>query len=141
MVRFGKVASSWCERFDIKPSVFVADFAFEPLIRKASNVHVIYEELNRFPPVERDLAIVIDDTTSYEDIHSVVIKTGGEWLTRLGVFDIYVNAEHLGLGKMSMALRFTIENKDATLTDRDIEQWLSRMQKALMSEVGAEIRK
>jgi len=141
LVRFGRVASAWCDRFEIRQPVFIADFIFEPLIHEAAFFSVVYEELNRFPPVQRDLAIVIDEGTSFEAINEVVIKTGGEWLTNLQVFDIYVNHEQIGQGKMSMALRFTIENKDATLTDKDLDQWFGRMQKALVTTLKAEIRK
>jgi phenylalanyl-tRNA synthetase beta subunit len=42
---------------------------------------------------------------------------------------------------MSLALRFTIENKEATLSDKEIEQWFSKVQKALISGVNAEIRR
>jgi phenylalanyl-tRNA synthetase beta chain len=98
-------------------------------------------ELNRFPPVVRDLAIVIDDTTSYYDIRSIATEAGGVWLTNLEVFDIYRNADQLGVGKMSLALRFTIENKEATLSDKDIDQWFLKVQRALTKGVGAEIRR
>ncbi len=141
LVRFGRVAPSWCDRFEIRQPVFIADFIFEPLMHEAAGCTAIYEELNRFPPVQRDLALVIDQGTSFEDIKTVVIQAGGEWLTNLQVFDIYINPGHLGQGKMSMALRFTIENKDATLTDKDLDQWISRVQRALISGVNAEIRK
>jgi len=141
LVRFGRVASAWCDRFEIRQPVFIADFIFEPLIHEASGFSAIYEELNRFPSVERDLAIVIDEGTSFEDIKAVVIQAGGEWLTNLQVFDIYKNADQLGQGKMSMAFRLTIENKDATLTDKDLDQWFAGVQKALTKGVGAEIRR
>ncbi|MFZ1678944.1 MAG: phenylalanine--tRNA ligase subunit beta, partial [Saprospiraceae bacterium] len=81
LVRFGKVSSSWCDRMDIKQPVFLAEFMFESLIQKASEYTAIYVELNKFPQVQRDLAIVIDDSTSFEDIQKVALKAGGEWLT------------------------------------------------------------
>ncbi len=141
LVRFGKVSSSWCERFDIRQPVFLADIMFGNIIEKASGSVTIYEELNRFPQVQRDLAIVIEEATSFEDIKKVALKAGGEWLTNLQVFDIYKNADQLGQGRMSMALRFTIENKEATLSDKDLDQWFGKMQRALTSALKAEIRK
>ena len=102
---------------------------------------VVYEELNRFPAVIRDLAVVLDNKISFDQISEVVRQAGGNWLTDLEVFDIYKNPEHLGEGKMSMALRFTIENKEATLGDKEIEQWFSGMQRAMVKNLGAEVRK
>ncbi|MBK9103578.1 MAG: phenylalanine--tRNA ligase subunit beta [Saprospiraceae bacterium] len=140
-LRFGKVSGELCNRFDIRQDVFFADFLVEPLIALASRSITLYEELNRFPAVVRDLAVVIDDQVTYEAIRQVAIEASGSILTNLEVFDIYKNADHLGEGKMSMALRFTIENKEATLADKEIEQWFNKVQKALVAGVKAEIRK
>lgn len=140
-LRFGKVSGELCNRFDIRQDVFFADFLVEPLIALASRSITLYEELNRFPAVVRDLAVVIDDHVTYEAIRQVAIEASGSLLTNLEVFDIYKNADHLGEGKMSMALRFTIENKEATLADKEIEQWFNKVQKALVAGVKAEIRK
>lgn len=140
-LRYGKVDSKLSEKFDIRQEVYLADFFVEPLIGLASRSTTVYEELNRFPAVVRDLAIVVDSGTSYQSIEEVAVQAGGNWLTNMEVFDIYKNADHLGEGKMSIALRFTVENKEATLSDKEIDQWFSKMQKALTGSVGAEIRK
>ena len=140
-LRFGKVSGDLCGRFDIRQDVFTADLLVEPLIALASRSVTLYEELNRFPAVIRDLAIVIDEKTSYDSIRQVVLEASGALLTNLEVFDIYKNADHLGEGKMSVALRFTIENKEATLSDKEIDQWFNKVQKALIAGVKAEIRR
>jgi len=141
LVRMGCVDSKLSGSFDIRQPVFIADFNLESLINISSRSVVITEELNRFPAVVRDLAIVIDQKIPFDQIKEVVNESGGQWLTDLEVFDIYKNAEHVGEGKMSMALRFTIENKEATLADKEIEQWFGNMQKALSKKLGAEIRR
>lgn len=140
-LRMGKVSAELAQQFDLRQEVLVADMLLEPLIGLSSRSVTVYEEINRFPAVIRDLAIVVDDTTTFEAIRKVVVEASGAALTGLEVFDIYRNAEHLGAGKMSIALRFTIENKEATLSDKEIEQWFGRVQKALANGVGADIRK
>jgi phenylalanyl-tRNA synthetase beta chain len=140
-LRFGKVSTELCDRFDIRQEVYTADILVEPLIALASRSVTLYEELNRFPAVVRDLAIIIDEHVSYDSIRQVAIEASGSSLTNIEVFDIYKNADHLGQGKMSMALRFTIENKEATLADKEIDQWFNKVQKALVAGVKAEIRK
>jgi phenylalanyl-tRNA synthetase beta chain len=140
-VKFGKVSKSLCDRFDIRQEVFIADFLVEPTIGLSSRSVTVFEELNRFPAVIRDLAIVVSDDIKYEQVKEVVLEAGGKGLTNLEVFDIYKNEDQVGAGKMSMALRFTIENKEATLSDKEIDQWFNKIQKALISGVNAEIRK
>ena len=141
IVSFGAVSKSRLDQFDIDQALWMADFSVETLIQLANQAITVYEELNRFPSVERDLAIVIEDRIRYDDIRSVAMNAGGAWLTNIEVFDVYTNAEHLGQNRKSVALRFTIENKEATLTDKDIDQWFVNVQKALVKEIGAEIRK
>jgi phenylalanyl-tRNA synthetase beta chain len=87
IVKLGLVNKSWLDQFDIRQPVFIADFDLESLIHAAGTHQVIYEELNRFPAVERDLAIVVSDKTVYEDIHRVALNAGGKWLTDVQVFD------------------------------------------------------
>lgn len=139
--RMGCVSMSVADRFDIRQPVYLADLHFHALIHLSLHHTVEYEELNRFPAVVRDLAIVIQQNITFEQVQQVVDESGGDWLTQLEVFDIYKNTEHLGEGKMSMALRFTIENKEATLADKDIDQWFGNVQRALVKGVGAEVRK
>lgn len=141
VVRFGKIEPALCSGFDIRQDVFCADFLLETLIHLAERSITLYEELNRFPAVIRDLAIVVDDTITFESIREVIVKASGPLLTNLEVFDIYRNADHVGKGKMSVALRFTIENKEATLTDKEIDQWFVKVQRSLESALSAEIRR
>ncbi len=139
--RIGRIAKSLLDQFDITQPVYLADFYFSPLIQLASQAVTLYRELNKFPSVERDLAIVIDENISYDEVSRVAITAGGNWLNNTEVFDIYVNPDHVGKGKKSVALRFTIDNKEAMLTDKDIDQWFNKIQKAFIQELKAEIRK
>jgi phenylalanyl-tRNA synthetase beta chain len=141
MLRFGLISPSWLKTFDIRQEVFFADFDVDTILTLSGRSETIYEELNRFPSVQRDLAIIVNEETPFEEISKAVWKSGGAWLTNLQVFDIYMNPDQLGKGRKSIALRFTIENKEATLTDKDIEKWFAGVQKALSSILGAEIRK
>jgi len=140
-VRFGKVSQDLCGKFDVKQAVFVAELPLDILAALASRSVTLYEEVNRFPAVVRDLAIIVDDKTPYDQIRNVVVEASGGLLTNMEAFDLYKNTEHVGEGKMSLALRFTIENKEATLSDKEIEQWFTKVQKALISGVNAEIRR
>jgi len=140
-LRFGKISGELSSRFDVRQEVYAADFLLEPLIALASRSTTLYEELNRFPAVIRDLAIVIEESTTYDNIQQVAVEAAGDSLTQIEVFDVYKNADQLGEGKMSVALRFTIENKEATLSDKEIDLWFNKVQKALIAGVKAEIRR
>ncbi len=140
-LRFGKVTKQLTDQFDIPQEVYVADFNLEALMALSSRASTVYEELNRFPVVVRDLAIIVSRDTTYDAIQKVANTAGGDILTQIEVFDIYKNEEHVGEGNMSVALRFTLENKEATLSEKEIETWFNQMQKAFIAKVNAEIRR
>ncbi len=138
---FGRVDTHWTAQFGIDEAVYIADFDFKYLIDLASEAITVTQDLNKYPSVERDLAIIISDQITYDEIHAVAVKNGGHWLTDISVFDVYAHPDHVGQGNKSVALRFTIENKEATLSDKDLDGWFTKIQKAFVSELNAEIRK
>jgi phenylalanyl-tRNA synthetase beta chain len=139
--KMGCIDPALADRFDIGQAVYIADLDMESLIHLSTHHEVVYAELNRFPSVVRDVAMVLDEKTTFDRVSEIVTDAGGEWLKQMEVFDIYKNTDHLGPGRMSMALRLTMEKKESTLTDREIDKWFGDVQKALVKGVGAEIRK
>nr|MDQ3017672.1 phenylalanine--tRNA ligase subunit beta [Bacteroidota bacterium] len=138
---FGRVDTKWTKEFGIGQPVFIADFDVASILSLTSQSVTVTEDLNKYPSVERDLAVIISDEITYDEIHAVAIKNGGSWLTDISVFDIYANPDHVGKNKKSVALRFTIENKEATLSDKDLDTWFSKIQQAFINELKAEIRR
>lgn len=139
--RFGMLNDRQVRGFDIRQAVFFADFHVEALVAIASRQAVTVADISKFPAVVRDLAVVVGEGTSFSDMLEVVKAAGGNWLARTEVFDIYRHPDHVGPGKKSIALRFTLENPGAVLSDKDIEDWFGRVQKAVIRDLGAEIRK
>lgn len=138
--RFGCLQTSLTSTFDIRQPVFFLDLAAAPLFALAERQALIVRDISRFPAVVRDLAVIVDEGTRYADIERIVAEAGGAWLTRTEVFDLYRHPEHVGEGKKSVALRFTLENPEFVLTDKDIEDWFARVQRAVVTNLGAMIR-
>jgi phenylalanyl-tRNA synthetase beta chain len=56
------------------------------------------------------------------------------------LFDVF-RSEKLGIGKKSVALAFTFQDEEKTLTDKEIDTMMQQLAKAFASELGAEVRK
>jgi Phenylalanyl-tRNA synthetase beta subunit len=56
------------------------------------------------------------------------------------LFDVF-ESEKLGQGKKSMAISFTFLDKEKTLTDREIDEMMSKIMTTMEKELGAEIRR
>ncbi|OYW17074.1 MAG: hypothetical protein B7Z54_08865 [Sphingobacteriales bacterium 12-47-4] len=99
-----------------------------------------YAELARFPAVNRDLALVVDKAVAYEQVENSVKKLKLDKLKDVQLFDIF-ESDKLGADKKSLALSFTFQDNEKTLTDKEIENWTGKIIQTLEKELNAEIRK
>ncbi len=136
----GPVTAAVLQRFDIKQPVFIADIDWMAFTEKAALGKIQYAELPRFPAVNRDLALVVDKAIGYEQVEKSVKKLRLEKLKNVQLFDIF-ESDKLGTGKKSLALSFTFQDTEKTLTDKEIENWTGKIIQTLEKELNAEIRK
>ncbi|MEA2688411.1 MAG: phenylalanyl-tRNA synthetase beta chain [Candidatus Eremiobacteraeota bacterium] len=97
-----------------------------------------YAPPSKFPPVERDLAVVVPlDVLAGDLIDAVRPETGGEPLVRSAtVFDEY-RGPQVGEGKKSLALRIVLQSDEKTLTDEDADAAMQRVVARLRERFGA----
>ncbi len=101
---------------------------------------IVFEELAKFPEVRRDLSLVLNISTTYDEILKIAQKTERTLLKSVNVFDIY-EGENLGEGKKSYSVSFVLQDTNRTLTDKVIDKTMNRLISAYESEIGAIIRK
>jgi phenylalanyl-tRNA synthetase beta chain len=101
---------------------------------------IIYKEVSRFPTVQRDLAMVVDEAIPYAKMEEVAFGSRLKKLKTVSLFDLF-RSEKIGTGKKSVALSFTFQDEEKTMTDKEIDQMMQQLIKAFESQTGAEIRK
>lgn len=141
LVSFGKVARQALEKVGVKGDVFYADFNWDLVFRLLPKKRMQMEELNKFPTVKRDLALVVNKNVSYAALAETAKKTEKKLLTEINLFDVYENEEQLGKDKKSYAMSFLFENKERTLKDKEVDQAINRLIEAFTKQLGAEIRR
>ena len=102
-------------QFDIKQAVGFLNFDLTTLFNAFQSGTVKYQEISKYPSVERDLALVIDQTISYSAIEQAIKTVQLDALKETRVFDIFVS-DKLGLNKKSVAINFVFNAGSATLT-------------------------
>jgi phenylalanyl-tRNA synthetase beta chain len=100
----------------------------------------LYEDLTSFPDVREDLAVVVPEDVSAAHVIEVVRESGAPLLRAAEVFDVYRDAERLGEGNVSLALRLTYRASDRTLTDEEVAQRRAEIADALARELGGRVR-
>jgi phenylalanyl-tRNA synthetase beta chain len=135
-----EVSRKQLQDFDIKQPVFVLDIDFEALLAAVQQHKIRYQEVNKFPVMQRDLAMVVTRATSYESIESLVKKLKLPRLSGMRLFDVF-ESDKLGADKKSMAISFTFSDEEKTLTDKEVDGMILKLVQGFEKELGAEIRK
>lgn len=140
VLRMGVVAPSLRKKFDIKQDVFFAEIDFDQLIKMTKKAKIQFKELSKFPEVKRDLALLVDKSVTFAQLRGIAFATEKKLLKSVSLFDVY-EGDKLPEGKKSYALSFILEDKNQTLTDKQIERTMTNLQTQLEQKAGAEVRK
>ena len=135
-----KVSNKQLQNFDIKQDVYFADIDFVALLKLVDDRKITYKEVNKFPAMQRDLALVVDRHISFDAIDQQVRKTQISKLKQVRLFDVF-ESDKLGTEKKSMAMSFTFEDDQKTLTDKEVDAMVGKLIHQFEKELGAEIRK
>jgi phenylalanyl-tRNA synthetase beta chain len=139
LVRFGVLKASLLKEFDCHQEVLYADFDWDLLLKKIRTKNSETEELPKFPEVRRDLALLLDRSVSFSEIEKLAYKTEKNILKKVGLFDVY-EGEKIGEGKKSYALYFILQDRQKTLTDKDIDKTMNRLVKCFQDTLNAGLR-
>jgi phenylalanyl-tRNA synthetase beta chain len=99
-----------------------------------------YEDVTSFPAVREDLAVIVADSVTADDVLAVAVKAGAPLLHEAEVFDVYRDPERVGAGNVSLALRLTFRASDRTLTDAEVAERRRAIAAALTSELEGRVR-
>lgn len=139
IITIGRINSTLLKYFDIKQEVFYADIDCKKLVEFTKDTKTVYEELNKFPEVNRDLALLIDKHITYKDIEDLAYKTEKKRLKSVNLFDVY-KGKNLEEGKKSYAIRFILFDKEKTLTNNEINSIMDKLIAVYEQELGAKLR-
>ncbi|MFT7620732.1 MAG: phenylalanyl-tRNA synthetase beta chain, partial [Planctomycetota bacterium] len=134
----GKPKSNILKRHDLKHEPLYMELRLDR-IAEAANLEPKYKPLSRFPAVNRDLAMVVDEGTRWAEITDVLNGLSLDHLEGLDFFDEY-RGKQLPSGKKSLAFSLTYRSFERTLTGDEVDASQTRAIKALEEKLGAQIR-
>ncbi|MFK8056158.1 MAG: phenylalanine--tRNA ligase subunit beta [Saprospiraceae bacterium] len=139
---FGRVSESYIQYFDTKSDeVYLALIHWPVLAKAAAAQKLIVKEISRFPQVRRDLAVVVDKSVTFGTIAELADRPAGPLAKSVELFDVYEDAERLGAGKRSYAIRFVFERLDRTLKDKEVDKAMAAVTKAIDAQPEMEVRR
>tara|TARA_B110001469_G_scaffold124404_1_gene138011 strand:+ start:46616 stop:49042 length:2427 start_codon:yes stop_codon:yes gene_type:complete len=139
LVEFGSLKTSTLKSFGISQSVFCADFNWDNLLKVINQQTIKFKDISKYLEVKRDFSLLINEDVTFESIFKLAKQTENNFLKDINLFDVYTG-DKLAEGKKSYAVSFTLQDKNKTLTDVQIDKIMSKIQKRFESELNAELR-
>lgn len=139
LVNFGMVKTSILKNFGISQEVLYADFNWDAVIDMAKYNSVKFQDIPKYPEVRRDFALLIDESIKFEAIENIALKTERKLLNDVDLFDVY-QGKNLPKGKKSYAVSFIFQDENKTLTDKQVDKIMKKLQNNFERELGAELR-
>ncbi len=98
-----------------------------------------YKSINKFPSIQRDLAIVCDKSINAYDIQRVIEKSSKKYLSNISLFDVYTG-ENVGEDEKSLAFKLTFEDSTKTLETQEVDNVVKNILDHLAKEYNARLR-
>jgi phenylalanyl-tRNA synthetase beta chain len=132
----GRVHPQVLNKLGIKTDIFVFELNWDAL----ADVQLpAYRALSKYPSIRRDLAIVVDEQVSSQQLIDIIKREIAEILVDLRIFDVY-QGKGVDSGRKSVALGLILQESSRTLTDQEVEDATSRVVSKLEKELGATLR-
>ena len=139
LVDFGIVKKSILKSFGISQEVLFADFNWDNILEVTKRNSIKFTDIPKYPEVRRDFALLLDDSVTFESIHTIAKQSEKQLLKNINLFDVY-EGKNLPKGKKSYAVSFTLQDEHKTLTDKQIDKIMNKLQASFEKQLGAELR-
>lgn len=141
MACFGEIHPALLEEMGIreKISAFEVFLGNIPEARKKSGTARPLLTLSALQPVTRDFAFVVDETVDAEALVKAAIGADKDLIREVEIFDVY-QGENVEKGKKSIALNVTLQPKDQTLTETELENIAGKIVNNISSKTGGQLR-
>ncbi len=132
----GKLHPKWQQHFSLPKAPLIFELKIEILLQDKA---FQYEDISKFLPVRRDIAIVVDASVEVDSILDAVYKAKIPCLNRIALFDLY-QGKGIAENKKSVAFLILMQDTSKTLVDSEADFSVSKIVELLEKQFGATLR-
>ena len=99
----------------------------------------VFTALSKYPYVKRDLALIVNESISADNIISVIKNSAEPALQDVIIFDVY-RGKGIEEGDKSIALSLILQDDTQTLAESEIDGIVNRLLTILVNELNAKLR-
>ena len=135
---FGQVHPLVAKNYGIDSEIYAAELDFTALSALLCPPKT-FHPLPKYPTVNRDIAVVCDESVTVAQLVDCIRSAGGKLLRSVKLFDIY-RGKGIDAGKKSVAFSLTLRSDERTLTDADSDGEVKAVLEKLEADLGARLR-
>ena len=131
----GELHPQWQQKYDLPLAPVWFELQLDALLKSKVPRQ---QEVSKFLPVRRDIAVLVDEAVTVQSLLDVMAKASTPLVLETALFDLY-RGKGLDSGKKSLAFRVLLQDTQKTLTDAEIEASITALVDALLQN-GAQMR-
>ena len=137
----GQLGKRVAEKFKFRQDVYLAEIALGPLYCMYYGVKNSrrYDPLPRFPAVERDFSLFLDDGVTFAQVQQTIQSLAIPEIASIEAADLF-RGKNVPAGKFSLLVRVVFQSREATLTEAQINDFSARIVSALEKNLSAALR-
>ncbi len=132
----GTLHPKWQQKYELPAAPVLFELDMAVLLRGRVPA---FAEISKFQAVRRDIAVVVDEGVSVQDLLDGMSEHLPEVVAELALFDVY-RGKGIDLGKKSLAFRVLMQDTRQTLTDEEVDAVTAQLAEVLTSRFGAKLR-
>ena len=133
----GQLSGARTSAIDAPGSVFVAEVHVDLVLGTQGSAKT-FREIERFPPITRDIAMIVPEKISHAEILRAIENPKEPLLEKVQLFDLFT--EEIAEARKSLAYRLTYRDRSRTLTSEEVTAAHAKIRERLQRELGAELR-
>lgn len=132
----GKLHPKWQQHYQLPKGAVLFEMDLAPLQQRSI---AKYSEVAKFPPVRRDIAVVVDESVSVEALIKTMKKAKLQFVTDIALFDVY-RGKGIAEEKKSLAFYVLMQDTQKSLTDAEVDSVMASLLELIKNQHGAELR-
>jgi phenylalanyl-tRNA synthetase beta chain len=132
----GQLQPELARKLELREAPWLFELAIDPSFRAEVPV---FSEISKFPAIRRDLAVVVDEKVTLDELRESVNLAAKGLLRELAVFDVY-RGRGVEPGRKSIALGLILQETSRTLTDGEADAVVTAVIERVKGDLKAGIR-
>ena len=132
----GELHPRWQKKYGLQKNTMLFEINLESLISKSLS---IVKEISKFPPVRRDIAIIVESDISVYSLLACLLAEKSAIVSDISLFDIY-RGKGMENTKKSLAFRVLLQDTEKTLMDEEVDFAVANLVEVLKNKFGATLR-